>query len=160
MSSGEWSQICPNCQSAYNPFLLHICPGPVYFTLGTESVNQETQRKLDTAVNALKTIIQEAGACCNLFEICKHDSCRSSVFCWFTASEALKELKIELPEVNHKKWHNCCLHKVEGTDLSVCCIEHGSDCKIITDRYKELCSQGMDKNKARNIVLRNGYEEA
>ncbi len=49
-------------------------------------------RKLEICVKALKNIEQNFGQVCEMFEICKHESCRSSVSCWMEADKALKEI--------------------------------------------------------------------
>lgn len=47
--------------------------------------------KLDIAIKALKKI-KEQGRVCAEFEICTHESCRSSHAAWEIADKALKEI--------------------------------------------------------------------
>ena len=39
---------------------------------------------------ALEEIVREQGKVCSEFELCRHESCRSSCSSWFIADEALK----------------------------------------------------------------------
>ena len=50
-------------------------------------------KSLKIALAALKEIKDNYGQVCPEFELCKHDSCQSSVSAWMAADKALKDVK-------------------------------------------------------------------
>lgn len=53
----------------------------------------ETEKIIEIYEKALREIIETQGKVCSMFEVCGHESCRSSVTSWFIADKALKTVE-------------------------------------------------------------------